>query len=65
MAEYLKKYFNSAINIRIELSEDMGYAPVTKLRLSTKKLQSIGWSPKVGNYEMYNRLIDYLKKNDE
>ena len=61
MAEYLKKHFNSTINIRIELSEDMGYAPVTKLRLSSGKLRNLGWKPRCGLREMFERLIEYLK----
>lgn len=61
MAEYLKEYFNPAINVRMELNNNMGYAPVTKLCLSTEKLMALGWQPRYGLKEMFERLIQYLK----
>lgn len=60
LAEFLRQYFNPAINIRYELNENMGYAPVTKLHLSTDKLQALGWKPDVGMRDMFERLIKYL-----
>ena len=61
MADYLKKNFAPQINVRIELNENMGYAPVTKLRLSSHKLMALGWQPRYGLNEMFERLINYLK----
>ena len=61
MAEYLKEHFNPAINVRVELDNNMGYAPVTKLCLSAKKLMALGWQPRYGLKEMFERLINYLK----
>ena len=61
MAGFLKKNFASQINVRMELSENMGYAPVTKLRLSSQKLIALGWQPRYGLNEMFERLIQYLK----
>lgn len=61
MADYLKQEFNPRINVRLELKNDMGYAPVTKQRLNTEKLAALGWRP---NYDMkgiFERLIMYLK----
>ena len=60
MAEYLKQYFNPEIDVRVELNENMGYAPVTKLRLSAQKLMALGWQPRYGLEEMFERLIMYL-----
>lgn len=60
MAEYLKANFNPAIDVRIELNDNMGYAPVTKLRLSSNKLISLGWKPKYGLKAIFDRLIQYL-----
>lgn len=60
MAEYLHDNFNPSINVRVELNENMGYAPPTKLRLSTEKLQKLGWSPRKGLKEIFNSLIEYL-----
>jgi nucleoside-diphosphate-sugar epimerase len=60
MAEYLHDNFNPSISVRVELNENMGYAPPTKLRLSTEKLQKLGWSPRKGLKEIFERLIEYL-----
>lgn len=60
MAKYLRDTFNPKINVRIEEHPEMGYAPVTKLRLSTNKLKELGWSPKYNLMEMFSNLIDSL-----
>ena len=61
MAEFLKTRFNSTIDVRIEQHPEMGYAPITKLRLSTEKLNGLGWTPKIGLEEMYKRLLASFK----
>ena len=61
MATFLRDTFNPKINVRIEEHPEMGYAPVTKLRLSTKKLRELGWSPMYNLKEMFSNLIDSLK----
>lgn len=61
MAEYLRSYFNPNIDVRVELSDKMGYAPVTKLRLSAQKLMALGWQPQYGLKRMFERLINYLR----
>ena len=61
MAMFVKDTFNSGINVRIELDDTMGYAPVTKLRLSTEKLESLGWVPQYGLKDILGRLIEYLR----
>ncbi len=60
MAEYLRDNFNQGINVRIELSDNMGYAPVTKLRLSVGKLKALGWKPSYGLDRIFRNLIDYI-----
>ena len=60
LAGYMKEQFNPSISVRMELTDNMGYAPVTKLRLSTDKLEKLGWKPKVGKKEMFERLIKYM-----
>ena len=57
LAEFLRDNFNPCINVHIELKDNMGYAPVTKLRLSTKKLRDLGWKPRYGLKDMFRRLI--------
>lgn len=37
-----------------------GYAPDTKMRLSSEKLRGLGWKPEVGVAEMYKRMIPDL-----
>ncbi len=61
MAEYLKKNFNPSINVRVELNGNMGYAPPTKQRLSTKKIRELGWSPRYDLKGILENLIYYLK----
>lgn len=60
MAIFLKKNFCPQIEIRVELNDNMGYAPVTKLKLSTSSLKSLGWVPRFSLYDIFNRLINSL-----
>lgn len=60
MAEYLREEFNPNISVRIELNDNMGYAPATKLPLSTIKLKSLGWKPIVSKKEIFKRLTEYI-----
>ncbi len=60
MAEFLKEYFNPSINIRLEPNENMGYAPITKTKLSAEKLHTLGWKPKYGLKGIFERLIKYM-----
>ena len=57
MANFLCTHFNPQLKVIIEEHPEMGYAPVTKLNLSTEKLKSLGWLPRYGLYEMFDRLI--------
>jgi len=62
MAAYLRDNFNPSINVRVVLNDNMGYAPVSKLRLSTEKLCALGWQPRVDLKQMFERLIEYLSE---
>lgn len=57
LAVFLRDRFNNDINIKVESHMEMGYAPVTKLKLSTEKLVGLGWKPKYGLHQMFERLI--------
>lgn len=57
MANFLCTHFNSQLKVVVEEHPEMGYAPITKLDLSTEKLKSLGWLPHYGLYEMFDRLI--------
>lgn len=61
MAEYLRETFNHEIKIKVEINDNMGYAPVTKQKLSTQKIRSLEWKPSFGLYELFANLIKYLK----
>lgn len=61
MADYLKANFNPNIHVKVELGDNFGYAPPTKLRLSSTKLGSLGWQPQYGLKEIFTNLIEYLK----
>ena len=39
------------------LDNTFGYAADTKMKLSSNKLQSLGWKPELGLEEAYRRLI--------
>lgn len=43
-------------------SNTYGYAADTKMKLNSDKLQSLGWCPKVGLEEAYQRLIGSMKE---
>ena len=62
LACYLRDTFNPMISVRVELNDNMGYAPVTKLNLSTDKLQALGWQPRYDLKQMFERLIKDLSE---
>ena len=61
MAELLRENFNPEIDVRFEPHPEMGYAPVTKLHLSSEKLMALGWRPQYDLKEMFSRLITSIK----
>jgi len=60
LAEFMRQTFNPSIGICLDLEKDGGYAPVTKLYLSTDKIKGIGWQPRYGLKEMFEQLIKYM-----
>lgn len=61
MAEFLRDNFNPQIDVRVESHPEMGYAPVTKLHLSSEKLMGLGWPPRYDLKDMYKKLIESIK----
>lgn len=61
MAIFLANTFGSSTKVVVEEKDNMGYAPITKLRLNTEKLESLGWKPIYNLRDMYHHLIDYYK----
>ena len=43
--------------VSVDLADGMGYAPSCKLRLSTAKLEALGWSPRAEILATFERLI--------
>ena len=62
LAMFLVKRNNPNVNVRVELHSDMGYAPVTKLHLSTQKLRLLGWKPMYDLQTMFDRLIAGMRE---
>ena len=62
MAEFVQKNFNPEHKVVIQKRDDMGYAPVTKLRLSTQRLRDLGWSPRYNLKDMFCDLIVDMRK---
>lgn len=63
MAEYIQKKFNPSSKVILNLRNDMGYAPTTKLKLDTTKLRNLGWEAKYSLYDMFYDLIKNLRNN--
>lgn len=61
MAEFLRDNFNPQIKVTVEEHPEMGYAPVTKLHLSSEKLMALGWKPQYDLKEMFRRLMNGMK----
>lgn len=62
----IEKIANNSIELIFDIPEDnnkFGYAPATVLKLSSKKLESLGWKPSIGLEEAYRRLISSIKSS--
>lgn len=58
-----KKVMNGQISVKVELkdSKETGYAPDTSLRMSSKKLCSLGWRAEKSLWRMYMDVMDELQ----
>lgn len=61
MAYFLRDNFSPNIDVRLEPHDNVGYAPITKLHLSTEKLRHLGWEPHYNLEQMYSRLLESIK----
>lgn len=61
MAHMIRDEFNPNIKVVIDLKENQGYAPETKLRLNTRKIETLGWKPMYHIKELYGRLISSMR----
>jgi nucleoside-diphosphate-sugar epimerase len=62
MAEFLCREFAPQLKPVIELKENMGYPPTTKLRLSTHKIRTLGWKPQYSLKTMFERLMQSMQE---
>lgn len=66
MAEFVvKEIAQEKIKVITQIPNDLnqyGYAPPTKLRLSSEKLRTLGWHPKFNMQDMYEHMIEYWKE---
>jgi nucleoside-diphosphate-sugar epimerase len=61
MAQMLVNEFSQETKVIIDIPKNnLGFAPDVKLKLSAKKLLSLGWEPKTSLKNSYKNLIDYL-----
>ena len=61
MAYLVRDVFNPNINVVISPKENQGYAPETKLRLDTNKMEALGWKPQFDLNTMFLRLIESMR----
>ena len=63
MAEMLiAAHPESGSRLVFELREDTPYLPTIRLRLDSSPLRALGWTPKVGLLEMYERMMKSMKR---
>lgn len=60
MALFVKNNIEPNISVGFALGDGYGYAPPTKLRLSSHKLYDIGWKPEHNLLEIFGRLVRFL-----
>lgn len=61
MAGLLASKSGNGSKVIFRSKDGMGYAPETRLRLDTSKLEALGWRPRYGLEEMFRRLTDYMR----
>lgn len=65
MANLIIRLSGSSSKLVFDIPESnvFGYAPKTVMKLSSSKLQSLGWSAKISLEEMFNRLITSMQES--
>ena len=62
MAYLVRDNFNPDIDVVIAPKENQGYAPETKLKLDTGKIENLGWEPQLDLQQMYKKLVKSLER---
>ncbi len=65
LAELIRDCLNPAIRVRVELKNNMGYAPLSRINLSTQALRQLGWTPKYDLKSLIINLAEYLTTDGE
>lgn len=60
MAFFVKEHINPSISVKFDINNDCGYAPTTKLKLSTVKLKSLGWKHRFNLKDIFLQLSKYF-----
>lgn len=60
LAKTLKENFNRNISIQFDIKSNMGYAPITKLRLNVDKIKALGWTPRHNLMSILSKLVNSL-----
>lgn len=61
LAHFVQQRYDKDVKAVISLNDQLGYAPQTKLRLDTTKIEAIGWHPQYDLGAMFDRLMEYLR----
>lgn len=61
LAQFVINNFNPEGKVVLNIKGNMGYAPTTRLKLDTHKLENLGWVPRTHLYGMFEALINNLK----
>lgn len=61
LALFIKDHLNPSIDVKVELKNDVPYAPPTHIRMSTSKLQSLGWQPQHNLEDICRDVFDFYK----
>lgn len=61
MAYFVRGEFNPDIDVVFLQKDNQGYAPETRLRLDTSKIEVLGWKPVYGLKEMFYKLVNSIR----
>lgn len=61
LALYIQEHHNQSISVRREIKDDVPFAPPSHLRLSTSRLQSLGWKPTRGLEDICRDVYNHYK----
>lgn len=60
MAQEFARENHLDVELNVQDAEKLGYAKTLYMKLSTKKIESLGWHPEVGLKEMFRRMMEAM-----